>query len=330
MALKIQTAISLLIPPVFEIEQIESIVELLKNQAPIQYAIHQETTGLYNGIQEGNGPRRWPSSGFVDGTVRDMISLIPAAALPKETIESVADRVARHIVSAARTLEKALSDNQCARVSERVRQRSAMAALRTAMVLWLNALLTQQRLSEQGISDTPPVPITSQERPLPSQVVSVWRSIQSINWRSIFEPAIDVLEKAGSTAPGPTSDALNSLVRAVELIEVARLGLHINVGAELFPKLAEDRKQSAAFYTRPSVAEFLAALTIEDAGLTQEEWASDDLFRQRRVADLACGTGTLLRAAYRRIAGQHDLAGGTAESLRVLHARRNGERSDRH
>ena len=317
---KIQTTISLLIPPVFETEQIESIVELLRDEEPIQYAIYQRTTGLYDGIQEDKVPRRWPSRGFVDGTVSDMISLIPAAALPKETIESVADRVARHIVTAASTLGEALNDNQCARVSDRVRQRSAVAALRTAMVLWLNALLTQQRLSEQGVSDIRPVPVASHKRPLPSQVADVWRSIQEINWRSIFEPAIDVLEKAGSIAPRPTSDALHSLVRAVELIEVARLGLHINVGAELFPKLAEDRKQSAAFYTRPSVAEFLAVLTIKEAYLFQEEWASEDLFRQRRVADLACGTGTLLRAAYRRIAGLHDLAGGTAESLRVLHA----------
>ena len=39
----------------------------------------------------------------------------------------------------------------------------------------------------------------------------------------------------------------------------------------------------------------------------------------RKVADLACGTGTLLRAAYQRICSFHERAGATNESLRRLH-----------
>lgn len=60
------------------------------------------------------------------------------------------------------------------------------------------------------------------------------------------------LETLGDMNPAAVSDALALLRRAVEKIETERLGLHINVGAELFPKLSDDREQAAAFYTQPA------------------------------------------------------------------------------
>ena len=149
--------------------------------------------------------------------------------------------------------------------------------------------------------------------------MKVWRAIRERNWRSIFEPAVDRLESLGNADPSATAQALGKLIKAVEQIEVARLGLHINVGAELFPKLSEDRKEAAAFYTQPATAELLAHLTVRNSALPANEWVRGDLFRNRRLADFACGTGTLLRAGYRRIADFHERAGGTKNSVPTLH-----------
>ena len=91
-------------------------------------------------------------------------------------------------------------------------------------------------------------------------------------------------------------------------METAKLGSDINIGAELFPKIAEDRKQSAAFYTQPATAELLAALTIP---YDMADW-DDDTFNRFKIADLTCGTGTLLRFGYRQVR-QHYRRSGRAD-----------------
>ena len=150
--------------------------------------------------------------------------------------------------------------------------------------------------------------------------MKIWREVNQRNWNSVFEPAIDVLRLSSTFNLSETSRMLFKLICATQQIETAQLGLHISVGAELFPKLSEDRKQAAAFYTQPATAELLANLTIARSPLTADQWKDADLFRKRRLSDLACGTGTLLRAGYRRVATLHEQAGGTSESLGRLHA----------
>ena len=187
------------------------------------------------------------------------------------------------------------------------------------MVLWLNALLIQQRLQVQGVNGIPPVRTVSGVSPNPSEQVETWRRIIEINWRSIFEPAVNALAACGDFHRSGTTEALKRLTEAVGMIEDADLGQHINVGAELFPRLASDRKESAAFYTQPATAELLASLTIRQADTLESEWARSDLLRRFIIADLACGTGTLLREGYLRVQSLHEWAGGTAESVAELH-----------
>ena len=111
----------------------------------------------------------------------------------------------------------------------------------------------------------------------------------------------------------------HSLIEAVDVIEDADLGRQIGLGAELFPKLASDRKESAAFYTQPATAELLAALTIRRSDKPDSEWARSDVLRRAIIADLACGTGALLRAGYSRVRTLHEWAGGTEDSVSELH-----------
>ena len=64
----------------------------------------------------------------------------------------------------------------------------------------------------------------------------------------------------------------------------------------------EIRKMMAAFYTRPTAAELLAELSID---------SSDD-----RVFDLACGSGTILTAAYKAKKSRFDAEGGVGNPHR--------------
>ena len=121
-------------------------------------------------------------------------------------------------------------------------------------------------------------------------------------------------------ARAQTSRSLDYLLKAVEAIETARLGDHVSISGELFPKISDDRKQAAAFYTTPAAAELLTSLLIRKKD--GHDWQDPKLFCSLRIADLACGTGTLLRAAYRRVRTLHESVGGISESdSRVAHER---------
>ena len=309
--LQVDTTLALHIDPKYRTLALSEITEALVGGKKIRYALYQR-------IDEQEF-RRWPTAGFIKGTVYDIARLLSAAASPREFMELVATDVTEWVNQAADLLETSLPPNQLRRVADLVHQRTPLKGLRTTMVLWLNALLTQQRLFMQGVEEITPLEFSTPQQPVPSEQVAMWRDILAENWRSIFEPAVRVLEQLGNIHPHATGQALKQLIRAVERIELARLGLYINIGAELFPKLSEDRKQAAAFYTQPATAELLAALTIRADSLRKNQWWSGRLFERYRLADLACGTGTLLRAGYRRISELHEQAGGTEETVRQLH-----------
>lgn len=317
---RIGTAIALHIPQHFRKVHGFRITDILLEGAPLAYAVHQLLESKGQTTIVGTFERTWPQDGFIAGSVFDLATLLSAAGLPREEIRSVGDRVALLVEAAADGLEAALPIEGQQQIAGHLHQRSPLKGLRTTVVLWLNALLTQQRLATQGVEGAPFIDFTGRSAPNVIAQIEVWRTINRHNWNSVFEPAIEVFELASKFDPAGTSRMLRKLIEAVLEIETAQLGLHINIGAELFPKLSEDRKTAAAFYTQSATAELLAGLTIETSMLTAEEWADPDLFRKRCLSDLACGTGTLLRAGYHRVATLHEHAGGSIESLRNLHA----------
>ena len=286
--------------------------KLRDGSQPIGYALHQK------GLSNGSG-RRWPSKGFIRGTAGDASRLIASAAMPKEVIEARADGVALLVRQAAEFVRRRLHARGQRIVADVVGQNSPLEGLRTTMVLWLNALLTQERLHEQQVDGIPAVQLETGIDPLSVVQYKAWQRIIEVNWRSIFEPAVRALGVCLDLHIRSSNGALVRLIEAVRLIESADLGQQINIGAELFPKLASDRKQSAAFYTQPATAELLARLTIRESDKQQSEWAESDLLRSSIIADLACGTGTLLRAGYLRVQTLHEGAGGNEESVAALH-----------
>jgi len=102
---------------------------------------------------------------------------------------------------------------------------------------------------------------------------------------------------------------------AGELVANHMMRSHDLTGA-VFQRLIADRKFLAAYYTNPASAALLVGLAI-DADKTPGggSWARDSDVTSLRIADFACGTGTLLSAAYRRISQLHESSGGDAEMI---------------
>ena len=265
---------------------------------PLRYAVHQ--------LLPGGAVRRFPEKGFIEGTHYDL-ARIAQATVPKEDIEALAENVAKLVNGAAGRLEKSVTKKRLTDISAALYQRSAVTGLRTTAILWLNALLAQRMLFG-GVHDIPPI------SHVPSECVKAWEKTRKINWRAIFEPAVKILDDVRKTAPGAASESLQLLETAVEAIDSAKLGSEINVGAELFPLISGDRKQSAAFYTQPATAEFLAALAMPEE---MDSW-DQDVFERLKMADLACGTGTLLRFGYKQARTYHERR-GNKKTLEKLH-----------
>ena len=300
--LKIETAISIDIPNAFERMAEETAAQKLIDGAEIGYAVLQQKDF------------RFPEQGYLSGNVRDLAAFIQVASVSKDSVERVADEVVELIRGAGGKLSAHLSDTARNKIVQLMSQRSYLNGTQTAAVLWLDAMLVQSKIHKSGDVDINQLPLAHDADPL--ALSREWRKILQTNWHSIFEPAVDALEVAAREYSPNVSAALEKLVEAVGAINRAKLGSQINVGAELFPKISEDRKQAAAFYTLPATAEFLAHLTIRESDA--HKWDAK-IFSRIKVADFACGTGTLLRAAVNRIAGFYAAGGGSADGLNRLH-----------
>ena len=142
----------------------------------------------------------------------------------------------------------------------------------------------------------------------PIDCIKAWKNILKVNWNAIFRPSLDALESLTHLAPVEVSKSLEQILDSVTKVQSAGLGTGMNIGSEIFPKIADDRRQSAAFYTQAHNAEFLAALTITEDMV--ECWADLNLFDNFKIADMACGTGSLLRFGYRLVRNLYEKHGG--------------------
>ena len=299
-------AIAVLVPKSFKRLPQHKVKDALCAGAEISYAVHQ--------INESGAIDRFPRKGWLTGTAADLSALAPWASAPPHKVKSAAERVVGKIVECARVLEASLHPGRVRQLAKRVRPSAGDKPLRTLAVLWLDAFLVQRHLAHVKGDQYPDMP-TLGKAVNAAAVARGWDRILETNWQSIFEPAVEALRDAEKWG-GECGLALGALLEAIDIIKTERLGDRVQVGAELFPKLTADRKESAAFYTTPPTAEMLAAMTIRRND--RADWMCAE--GPPRLADFACGTGTLLRAGLRRIMDFHQAeADSSPQTLGALH-----------
>lgn len=286
----IETVVSVAIPHTFKTKSENEARQSIEAGACIQYAILQRELSADHIVY------RFPQRGYLSGTYSDLASLIFLAALPKSRVENIAKQVADLIDECGQTLGNGLSELDWQELSDQVFQSSSLSAQRTVAVLWLDAMLVHSNLRSKG-AEIARLPLKSDL--VLSNLLESWKALLNLNWYSIFAPACTTLELSISSTRSSTFDAVCHLLDAVEIIETAKLGRHINIGADLFPKISEDREVAAAFYTTPPTSELLASLLVRKEDRT--DWSSTMQSHPVKFVDFACGTGSLIRAVYRRI-----------------------------
>ncbi|MCY3628238.1 MAG: hypothetical protein F4039_05320 [Gammaproteobacteria bacterium] len=263
---------------------------------------------------------RYPASGYVKGNLHDLVWFILNSGVPTEALKRSIATLEHYVVDAASVLKSkvAQNDHSVVKIATILNQDFPTATdqedVLTQMMgmvatILINAVVFQQQLAENfDIRNL--AQMESQKKLSQIGFIQEWDEILSINYWPIFNLARQLL------------DSIHSPTGALELIkiiktyteELMKLGIvnSEDLSGVVFQRFITDRKYLATFYTRPSAANLLACLAIP-------EWSNPSEYQNFSIADFACGTGTLIHAAYKRLSVLQQLAGG--ENPKSLHRR---------
>ena len=262
---------------------------------------------------------RWPRSGWILGRVSDLSILVQYASVPPEVIEKAADQLVTGVSEAAGLLREMLEEHPGAihQIGAELRQTDSDQTRRMAATILANAFVFQGNLAG-GPDELANVNSIEQLRGsdsglTKSAVLTEWRKILKVNYWPIFDIARRILEVI------PTAESqllIEGLAGTADKLLQARLMQSHDLTGAVFQRLIADRKFLAAYYTTPGAAALLVRLAITPDTLPEgRSWSSAADVKELRIADFACGTGTLLSTAYQRISQLHELDGGDAKAL---------------
>ena len=280
-------------------------------QPDLEAAIRQQTYEwclLTAGQQTSDPFQRWPSEGWVQGSIAQLADLIEHASVSERAVAASLDTLETGIRQAAARLTNETKDRPDVRgeIAGVLRQEEGEQTLRMAMTILANALTFQSLLA--GFEKVPTLTGLRHRGALPKHaVVTAWEAIREINYAPIFKVAERVL---APIPDGPAARILDQLASVAGALEAHGVTRSHDVYGRTFQRLISDRKFLATFYTRPAAATLLAELAV---GMMDNAWNDPARFTELRICDLACGTGTLVTAAYRAMSARHRRTGGDDE-----------------
>ena len=253
------------------------------------------------------GQSWFPSEGWLTGTVADLAGLCEQLTTNDLVVESAATVMEDSVAAVSNNLARAFSDKPqvLAGVAAALNLQPSEQTTRIGVTMIANALLFQLAI-EGGVNPETGwrIPGPSAEAPR-DRVLEVWWRILDVNYWPIFWTAHAVLSQI------PQAEAHAEVLAPLTGMahELARFGAAstADIAGQMFGKLIADRKFLATFYTRPSSARLLAELAVDRLAV---DWSDPERVESLRVADLACGTGSLLTAAYQQIASRVRRIGG--------------------
>ena len=231
--------------------------------------------------------------------------------LPLE-LEGV-DRVTAAASAIGYALEQAaVPITKHARISRRIadiiastdQEKDRAAALRIGCLVLFNALAFQDRLAVAN--ERVPTVNEALKQGIPG-LRDAWRSVcDNIDYVPVFELAISILEVLGDGPDDVQMPVISNLVKAVE--DTRKLEGH-DLSGRLFHTLLTDAKFTGAYYTSVPAATLLSRLVFHDWP-QHVDWGDHEFPASLNVADLACGTGTMLMAVATEVERRHTDAGG--------------------
>jgi len=255
-----------------------------------------------------SAPRRWPETGWLTGGIDHIARCIEHAMVSQRLVDkgmSILEngvRIATIAIRDAVTLGFPDVERNFGRI---LNQRGGEQTNRMAMTIIANALTFHAMIT--GTHDVPPITQlrTTTRSSFQMELLLAWRHIlDEINYWPIFKVASDLL----ATVRSDTARRILAVLAdaAEQLAHIGATTRH-DLAGRMFQNLIVDRKFLATFYTRPTSATLLAELAT---ARLDADWSDLAAYPDLVIADLSCGTGTLLSAAYHAVLGRYRHAGG--------------------
>lgn len=285
---RIEQTIALCIPEEIATENENRLAESLKANK-FKYCMFFERIG------EDTEQMRWPEAGWIEGGIDDFVGFVERTALSESIIAHGMAKLELGISQATYLVRNSdtanLNTNK--KISELLNQKDSEQTTRMAMAIIANAISFHSAL--ENIYDVTRLEQTKDDSGKYSsrKLNSMWQHILNhINYWPIFKIASDILVCLPSDVANNVYEHLINV--ALDLRRIGATSQH-DLSGRMFQRLITDRKFLATFYTMPSSAVLLAEIAI---ARMQVNWADTKQITDLRVADFACGTGSLLNAAY--------------------------------
>ena len=257
--------------------------------------------------------REWPQGGWIEGSIAEIATATERLDLSEQVIAQGLGILEQGVNDAASMLRgDALAGfpDGLRRMAHVLQQEDSEQTSRMAMAIIANALTFHMAIEgSQGIPELGDLrdELGGIDK---LRLLAAWKRIlREVNYWPIFKIAIDLLGPMRSVV---AASILNRLAEvASQLARVGATSLH-DLSGRMFQRLIADRKFLATFYTLPNSATLLAEIAV---GCMKADWADPARIARIRIADLACGTGALLCAAYQGVLIRHRRAGGNDAQL---------------
>lgn len=172
--------------------------------------------------------------------------------------------------------------------------RQRVAVNRISALIVVNALVFQEVLARTD-DRVQALQRFRTDTPVLSVLRDHWNFILTqINYWPIFSTAHGILSCL--TADRQLEAAIRHLIDAALRIVACRAALRHDLAGRIYHRLLEESKYLGAYYTSVASATMLLKLALRPTRYAVD-WGDIDALRELRIADLACGTGTLLMAA---------------------------------
>ena len=184
-----------------------------------------------------------------------------------------------------------------------------------AALVIINAMVFQERLASNDAAYQPISASMRNGRFSRAMLLQAWDQILDIDYYPIFNMARGVVGQFTDVeAAAVLSECQDA---ASELLGMGAVGRH-DLAGRIFNRLVSERKLLAAFYTSIPASILLSGLALSGDRWPGVDWSDTGEIANLRVVDPACGTGTLLMAAYRQVL-QNYASTGSSTNDPALH-----------
>ena len=269
--------------------------------APYEYCLFS----LVGQELEPQNAVRFPGAGWLRGGIDDLAGFVELTSLSERLILKGTMALERGVAAAAGLLRSDGGGAYLGKMARTLKQEDGTQTSRMAMAIIADALMFHTAIAgDHDVATLPELRMSARRSMSQQSVLQEWARILQINYWPIFKIASDLLRVIPAARANRILDNLAAV--ADEMAGTGITTTH-DLSGQMFGRLIADRKFLATFYTLPSSAMLLAELAINRLAV---DFSRPERLSALRIADLACGTGALLSAAYVRLASRHRRTGG--------------------